>query len=201
MHLLRTTTFQRIFLLITTILFSYLKGLVISYYLVSGPYARVLSVLRMFFFNNFCFKGSNLNNQGFCIVFSYLVIWLFGLLICKSSSIFFFFFFSVIDLEMCWLIQNVKYSHFIFVKHTIFLNVRTCFDLFIYLALSVLVVACGIYFPDGGSNLGPLHWEHRVLATGQPGMSQNILFLKLHFKYLIMKFIQIYPFLCLQFQP
>ena len=102
---------------------------------------------------------------------------------------------------MCWLIQNVKYSHFIFVKHTIFLNVRTCFDLFIYLALSVLVVACGIYFPDGGSNLGPLHWEHRVLATGQPGMSQNILFLKLHFKYLIMKFIQIYPFLCLQFQP
>ena len=94
MHLLRIRTFQRIFLLITTILFSYLKGLVISYYLVSGPYSHVLSVLRMFFFfYNFCFKGSNLNNQAFCIVFSYLVIWLFGLLIYKSSSIFFFFFF------------------------------------------------------------------------------------------------------------
>lgn len=25
---------------------------------------------------------------------------------------------------MCWLIQNVKYSHFIFVKHTIFFNVQ-----------------------------------------------------------------------------
>ena len=40
--------------------------------------------------------------------------------------------------------------------------------LFIWLC-QVLVVACGIQFPDQGSNLGPLHWEHRVLATGLPG--------------------------------
>ena len=29
----------------------------------------------------------------------------------------------------------------------------------------VLVVACGIQFPDQESNLGPLHWEHGVLAS------------------------------------
>ena len=32
-----------------------------------------------------------------------------------------------------------------------------------------LVGACGIYFPDQGLNLGPLHWECRVLATGSRG--------------------------------
>ena len=31
--------------------------------------------------------------------------------------------------------------------------------------------ACGIHFPDQGSNPGPLHWGHRVLATGPPGKS------------------------------
>ena len=30
----------------------------------------------------------------------------------------------------------------------------------------LLVVVCGIYFPDQGSNLDPRHWELRVLATG-----------------------------------
>ena len=30
------------------------------------------------------------------------------------------------------------------------------------------VVACGIEFPDQGLNLGPLHGEHGVLATGPP---------------------------------
>ncbi|XDA85125.1 hypothetical protein R6Z07F_014902 [Ovis aries] len=30
------------------------------------------------------------------------------------------------------------------------------------------VVACGIEFPDQGLNLGPLHREHGVLATGSP---------------------------------
>ena len=29
--------------------------------------------------------------------------------------------------------------------------------------------ACGISFPDQGSNPGPLHWELRVLPTGPPG--------------------------------
>ena len=35
----------------------------------------------------------------------------------------------------------------------------------------LLVEACVIYFPDQGSNLGLLHWEHRVLGTGLPGKS------------------------------
>ena len=35
----------------------------------------------------------------------------------------------------------------------------------------LLVVACGIQFSDQGSNLCPLHWEHRVLATGPTGKS------------------------------
>ena len=34
-----------------------------------------------------------------------------------------------------------------------------------------LVVACGIQFPDLGSNPGPLHWEFTVLAIGPPGKS------------------------------
>ena len=41
-------------------------------------------------------------------------------------------------------------------------------DLFIQL-LWVLVVACGIQFPDQGSNLGPLYWECGVLASGPSG--------------------------------
>ena len=32
-------------------------------------------------------------------------------------------------------------------------------------ACELLVVACGIYFPDKVSNTGPLHWEQGVLAT------------------------------------
>ena len=35
----------------------------------------------------------------------------------------------------------------------------------------LLVEACGIYFPDQGSNLDLLHWEHRVLGIGLPGKS------------------------------
>ena len=33
--------------------------------------------------------------------------------------------------------------------------------------------ACRIQFPDQGSNLGPLHWEHGVLPTGPPRKSLN----------------------------
>ena len=33
-------------------------------------------------------------------------------------------------------------------------------------ACELLVVACGIQFPHWGLNPGPLHWEHRVSATG-----------------------------------
>ena len=32
-------------------------------------------------------------------------------------------------------------------------------------------VACRIHFPDQGLNLGPLHWERGVIATGSPKMS------------------------------
>ena len=46
------------------------------------------------------------------------------------------------------------------------------FYLFIWLFLA-LAAACGIKFPDQGLNPGPLHWEHRVLAAGPPGMSLN----------------------------
>ena len=40
-----------------------------------------------------------------------------------------------------------------------------------------LVVACRISFPDQGSNLCPLHWEHGVLATGTPGKSWELCYL------------------------
>ena len=40
-------------------------------------------------------------------------------------------------------------------------------------ACKLLVIARGIWFPDQGSNLGPLHWEHGVLATRPPGKSQK----------------------------
>ena len=32
----------------------------------------------------------------------------------------------------------------------------------------VLVTACGIQFPDQGSNPGPLHWQHRILTMDYP---------------------------------
>ena len=35
-------------------------------------------------------------------------------------------------------------------------------------ACELLVMACGISFPNQGSNLGPLHWERVILATGLP---------------------------------
>ena len=40
-------------------------------------------------------------------------------------------------------------------------------------ACKFFVVACGIQFPDQGSNLGPLLWELEVLTPGPPGKSQN----------------------------
>ena len=38
----------------------------------------------------------------------------------------------------------------------------------------LLVATRGLQFPDQGSNPGPLHWEHGVLATGQPVKSQGL---------------------------
>ena len=37
----------------------------------------------------------------------------------------------------------------------------------------LLVAACGIQFPDQGSNWGPLHRECRVLASGPPRRSHT----------------------------
>ena len=42
------------------------------------------------------------------------------------------------------------------------------------LGCRVLAVSCGILFPDQKWNLGPLHWECRVLATGLPGKFPSV---------------------------
>ena len=41
-------------------------------------------------------------------------------------------------------------------------------------ACRLSAVACGIMLPDQGLNLGHLHWEGRVLATGPPGSRCNV---------------------------
>ena len=46
--------------------------------------------------------------------------------------------------------------------------------IFIWLC-QVFVAACGIQFPDQGLNLGPLHWDCRVLASAPPGKCQDLL--------------------------
>ena len=56
-------------------------------------------------------------------------------------------------------------SHFFFAGNVLLKNF-----LFIWLH-HVLVVACGIYFPNQGLNPGPLCWEYSVLATGPSGKS------------------------------
>ena len=52
------------------------------------------------------------------------------------------------------------------------LNINYLFKYFHFLIFiwlyQVLAAACGIQFPDQGMNVGPLHWEHAVLATGAP---------------------------------
>ena len=47
-----------------------------------------------------------------------------------------------------------------------------CTQDLLILACELLVVVCGIEFPDQGLNMRPQHWEYRVLATGPPGKSQ-----------------------------
>lgn len=37
----------------------------------------------------------------------------------------------------------------------------------------LLVVAHGIWFPDQGSHLGPLHWEYEALVMGPLGKSSE----------------------------
>ena len=41
----------------------------------------------------------------------------------------------------------------------------------VFVAVCRVFAACGIYFPDQGSNSGPLYWKCRILATGTPGKS------------------------------
>ena len=57
-------------------------------------------------------------------------------------------------------LSQMKKNHF---RHILFLKY-----LFIWLCW-VLASAGRIYFPDQGWNLGSLHWEHGVLASGQQG--------------------------------
>ena len=72
------------------------------------------------------------------------------------------------------------------------------------IAWELLVVVCGIYFPNQGSNSSLLHWEHGILATGPPGKSHHPL--KGHVLYLsdlpslvpwgrkpLVEFLQIHP--------
>ena len=47
---------------------------------------------------------------------------------------------------------------------------------------SQLQHACGIQFPDQGSNPGPMHWEHRVLTTVPPGKSPNRGFMTIYYR-------------------
>ena len=66
-------------------------------------------------------------------------------------------------------------------------------------ANSQLRHACGIQFPDQGSNLGPLHWEHGVLSTASPGkslqVSFNFLFLN-KFIYFLFYFLAVLGLCC-----
>ena len=48
-------------------------------------------------------------------------------------------------------------------------------NVFLFICMCcVFVAACGIYFPDQGSDLSPLHWEHWVLATGLPRKPMSV---------------------------
>ena len=66
---------------------------------------------------------------------------------------FFFFFFFCLFIWLCWVSVVAHWISPIFVG---------AYGIF---------AAQGIWFPDQGLSLGPLHWEHGVLATGPPGKS------------------------------
>ena len=83
------------------------------------------------------------------------------------------------------------------------------FSFFLYLAVlglsfgiqDLLVAPYRISFPDRGSNLDPLHWEHRVLATGSPGKSlaeafvsaKSVLFLLVDAGYMCVPYVKCVP--------
>ena len=85
-------------------------------------------------------------------------------------------------------ISDSIFTHLVFSSSVVVVSFFFFSCLFIYLAMrglvaarglfslhggmwDLLVVSCGISFPDQGSNLGPLGWKHGVLATGLPGKS------------------------------
>ena len=101
---------------------------------------------------------------------------LFFTLILKLSFLGLYLFgFSFPSLVILRKINALSLSWFIHFFLKFFFNIYL-FYLFIWLFLA-LATACGIKFPDQGSNPGPLHWEHRVLAAGPPGKSWFIHFL------------------------
>ena len=46
---------------------------------------------------------------------------------------------------------------------------------YLVVARELLVAVCRAYFPEQGSNLGPLHWQNGVLATNPLGKSLCVL--------------------------
>ena len=67
-------------------------------------------------------------------------------------------------------------------------------------ACKLLVVAWGILLADQGLNMGPLHWEHRVLATSWPGKSQQCVFDNIFATFnIIMKKFHTFKSLCIKF--
>ena len=65
-----------------------------------------------------------------------------------------------------------RIQHSLFNKKILLKNKKTKNYVFVWLC-GILVGACGIQFPDQGSNWGPMHWEHGVVATGLPQKSVN----------------------------
>ena len=63
--------------------------------------------------------------------------------------------------------------------------------IFLVVGCDLLVAACGTWFPDQGSNPGPLHWECGVLATGPP---RKALQQQFHFIYWLINFALLFWF-------
>ena len=99
-----------------------------------------------------------------------------------SCGGFFLFFVCLFVYLFIWLRRVLVSAHGIFVVACGVFQLRHSgiFQLWhagsLVAARELLAAACGIQFPDQGSNPGPLHWECRVLATGPPGKSPTSCF-------------------------
>ena len=68
-------------------------------------------------------------------------------------------------------------ENFLYFLSNFAVNPKLFFILILFIWLhQVLVAACEILFPDQGLNLGLLHWELRVLATGPREKSPKLFF-------------------------